>query len=142
MPARARVGAEARQDRIRPVGLFHTEARQRLATTRQDDVDETSGGAYAELGLIPLSWLRAVAGVRYDAYRFHVRSSDPRNGGDADAGRVLPKGSGGSTSTPSSSSPATPAPPNPRAPRAARASSGARAGSRCMSTSTPRRSAA
>jgi hypothetical protein len=57
MPAEGRVGAEARQDRIRPVGLYHAEARQRLSTTRQDDVDETSGGLYAEAGLNPVRWL-------------------------------------------------------------------------------------
>jgi len=97
MPAEARVGGEARQDRIRPVGLYNTQARQRISTTpsinRQDDVDESSGGVYAEAGLRPVWWLHAVAGVRWDEYGFHVRSSDPRNSGDATAGRASPKAS-------------------------------------------------
>lgn len=93
MPAEARVGGEARQDRIRPVGLYHTEARQRLSTLRQDDVDETSGGVYAEAGLRPVPWLHAIAGVRWDEYGFRVRSSDPRNSGDVAAGRASPKAS-------------------------------------------------
>jgi outer membrane receptor protein involved in Fe transport len=38
-------------------------------------------------------WLHAVAGVRWDEYGFHVRSSDPRNSGDATAGRASPKAS-------------------------------------------------
>ncbi|GEJ55688.1 TonB-dependent receptor [Anaeromyxobacter diazotrophicus] len=93
LPAEARLGGEARQDRLRPVGLYRTDARRRLATTRQDDVDETSGGVYAEAGLRPRPWLRAVAGVRWDAYGFDVRSSDPRNSGQATAGRASPKAS-------------------------------------------------
>jgi hypothetical protein len=93
MPAEARLGGEARQDRIRPVGLYYTEARRRLATVRQDDVDETSGGLYAEVGLRPLPWLRALAGLRWDEYGFRVRSIDPLNSGDATAGRASPKAS-------------------------------------------------
>ena len=37
-------GWEARHDRIDPVGLYHTAARERLATIRKDFVRETSGG--------------------------------------------------------------------------------------------------
>jgi hypothetical protein len=37
-------------------------------------------------------WLRTLAGVRVDCYRFHVDASDPRNGGTDTAGLVSRKG--------------------------------------------------
>ncbi len=96
---RARVGWEARQDRIDPVGLYHTAARRRIegpgtsadGTMRQDDVVETSGAGFAEVDSTWTPWLRTLLGLRYDAYRFEVRSSDPRNSGDAAAGLASPK---------------------------------------------------
>ena len=97
--ARTQLGWEARQDRIDPIGLYHTAARRRLATTRQDDVVETSGAAYGQVDLAWTSWFRTILGVRYDEYAFHVRNefseenagADPRNSGDATAGRASPK---------------------------------------------------
>ena len=97
--ARTQVGWEVRQDRIDPIGLYHTKAQQRLATTRQDYVLETSGAAYGQIDLAWTSWLRTIVGLRYDEYAFHVRNDfslandgpDPRNSGDDTAGRVSPK---------------------------------------------------
>jgi outer membrane receptor protein involved in Fe transport len=89
----ATLGWEARQDRVSPVGLYHTAGRARLATVRQDDVRETSGGLFAQLEVAWISWLRTVAGARYDRYWFDVKSSDPRNSGDVAAGRASPKAS-------------------------------------------------
>ena len=99
IPTRVLVGWEGRQDRIEPVGLYHTVARQRLATTRQDDVIETSGGLYAELESTWTPWFRTIAGTRYDHFFFDVRNEfsasaggpDPRNSGTANAGRASPK---------------------------------------------------
>jgi hypothetical protein len=90
---RTTVGWEAREDRISPVGLYHTEARQRLSTTREDAVRETSGALYAEAKTTWTPWLRTILGLRGDLYDFDVRSSDPRNSGRATAGRVSPKAS-------------------------------------------------
>ncbi len=86
------VGVQVRNDDITNVGLYHTEARQRLETIRQDAVVETSAAAYAqnETGWTP--WLRTIAGARVDGYRFRVDASDPANGGTRQSGIVSPKG--------------------------------------------------
>ena len=88
---RGAVGWEARHDRIDPVGLYHTVARQRIETVRQDIVRETSAGVFAEAQAQFTSWLRAVAGLRYDHYFFDVISDNPANSGRDDAGRISPK---------------------------------------------------
>ncbi len=85
------VGFEARQDRIAPVGLYTTAARERLATTREDRVRESSAAVYVEN---ETSWhprLRTVAGLRADAYRFKVDSDLAANSGTASDSRVSPK---------------------------------------------------
>ena len=87
----ATVGWEARHDRIAPIGLYQTVARQRLATVRQDSVHETSAGLFAEAEAGLTRWLRAIAGLRYDRYFFDVVSDNPMNSGHDDAGRASPK---------------------------------------------------
>ncbi len=84
-------GFELRQDRIDPVGLHATRARQRLSTTREDDVVQGSGGIYAANELQWTDWLRSLVGLRYDRYRFDVASSTAENSGDVSAGITSPK---------------------------------------------------
>ena len=91
LPGSIEVGAELRHDAISDVGLFHTQARQRLDTIRRDQIDETSLGAYAQLRLLPTERLRVVAGLRVDGYRFDVDADLPENGGRADDHIVSPK---------------------------------------------------
>ncbi|HEV7920104.1 MAG TPA: TonB-dependent receptor [Thermoanaerobaculia bacterium] len=67
-------GLQARRDDIGNVGLYHTRERQRLETTRQDRVEETSAALYAQSALQLSSRLRAVVGLRGDRFRFDVRS--------------------------------------------------------------------
>jgi hypothetical protein len=67
-------GLQARRDDIGNVGLYHTRERERLETTRQDRLEETSAALYAQSALQFSSWLRAVAGLRGDRFRFDVRS--------------------------------------------------------------------
>jgi outer membrane receptor protein involved in Fe transport len=88
-------GVQVRNDDITNVGLFHTEARRRLETTRQDTVLETSAGVYAQNEIAWTPMFRTMAGVRVDGYRFSVKpleSSDPLNGGVTNAGLASPKG--------------------------------------------------
>jgi outer membrane receptor protein involved in Fe transport len=87
-----RFGAQARNDDITNVGLYHTEARRRIDTTRQDAVLETSGGAYAQNDIAWTPWLRTTAGLRADRYLFRVDAGDSANSGATTAGLVSPKG--------------------------------------------------
>src|SRR5262249_57588746 len=86
------VGLQVRNDAISLVGLYHTKARARLSTTREDAVTETSAGVFAENELRWLPWLRTTAGLRVDGYRFDVRSDDAANSGIERSGLVSPKG--------------------------------------------------
>jgi len=86
------VGVQLRNDDIASVGLYHTQARQRLETRRQDAVVETSAGAYAQSEIAWTAWMRTLAGVRTDGYRFRVDAGDPVNSGTRSAGLVSPKG--------------------------------------------------
>ena len=85
------LGFELRQDRIAPVALYATRARERLSTTREDDVIQGSVGLYAANELQWTDWLRSVIGLRYDRYRFDVTSSMSENSGDVSAGIASPK---------------------------------------------------
>jgi len=85
-------GVQLRNDDITNVGLYHTHARVRLDTRRQDTVMETSGGVYGQNEVQWTPWMRTLAGVRADGYRFRVDAGDPENGGATTAGLVSPKG--------------------------------------------------
>src|SRR6185436_7176265 len=86
------VGVQLRNDDISKVGLYHTKARRRLNTIRQDGVLQTSGAGYAQNEIVWAPWLRSLAGLRLDGYRFQVDASDPGNGGVKQAGIASPKG--------------------------------------------------
>jgi len=91
-PSLSTLGYELRQDRIKPVGLYATRQRQRLSTTRLDDVVESSAGVFASNDTQWTDWMRSIAGLRYDRYRFDVDSlSTPQNSGDVSAGIWSPK---------------------------------------------------
>ena len=72
-------------------GLHSTIARQRLSTTRQDHIVESSVGLYVENTTSWSDWFRTVAGLRGDTYRFKVASSDPANSGTANGSIASPK---------------------------------------------------
>lgn len=85
-------GVQLRNDDIPTVGLYHTESRQLLDTVRQDSVVETSAAAYAQNETEWAPWLRTIAGLRVDGYRFRVDGADAENAGTRRAGIVSPKG--------------------------------------------------
>ena len=92
-PTRNTVGFELRQDRIDPVGLYSTRRRDRLSTTREDDVVEGSAGVFARNDTQWNDWFRSILGLRYDRYRFDVAASIPENSGVANSGIWSPKAS-------------------------------------------------
>ncbi len=85
------VGVQVRYDDIRRVGLYSTVERDILSTTREDSVDQLSGGIYFENTTQWLPWLRSIAGVRADWYRFDVDSSIEENSGKETDSIVSPK---------------------------------------------------
>ena len=91
LPARTEVGLQLRHDRAR-VGLFDTEARQPVGTTREDDVRQTLAGVHAQSGIEFSPVLRGVFGLRADRLHARVQSlQGPDNGGRARAGQLSPK---------------------------------------------------
>jgi outer membrane receptor protein involved in Fe transport len=97
------VGLQIRSDSITN-GLFQTVNRHRTdkvdyngetisATTRADDVWETSLSPYVENKVQWADKFRTVVGLRTDYYHFDVNSNLPVNSGTQDAMLVSPKGS-------------------------------------------------
>jgi outer membrane receptor protein involved in Fe transport len=86
------VGMHLRSDNISNVGLYHTVARAPLETIRQASVLQTSIGGYAQNETQWTPWLRTLAGVRVDGYRFHVDAGELAHSGTEYAGLVSPKG--------------------------------------------------
>lgn len=85
------LGAQVRHDRLDPVGLYGNVARQRVSTTQESRVRETSVGVYGENATQWLPWLRSVAGLRFDRFAFDVDSSIPQNSGKKNDSIASPK---------------------------------------------------
>jgi len=89
-------GLDARRDNM-TVGLFHTEARERVdtpttpSTVRSDKVAQTGVGAYYENTLQWTDSFRSIAGVREDFYGARVDSDNPANSGTTSAHITSPK---------------------------------------------------
>ncbi len=60
------VGVQVREDDIHRVGLFHTVARQRLGTERNDSIRELTAGVFAQSATQWRSHLRTTIGIRAD----------------------------------------------------------------------------
>ncbi|HEX7647023.1 MAG TPA: TonB-dependent receptor [Noviherbaspirillum sp.] len=89
--AETTAGLQFRQDMLSPVALYATAARQRVTTTREDDVTERSTTLFVTNTTRWLPWLRTVAGLRSDWYDFDVTSSNPANSGKVNASVLSPK---------------------------------------------------
>jgi hypothetical protein len=85
-------GVQLRHDAIGAIGLYHTEARVRLSTVREDAVGQTSGALSFQNQVQWTDKIRTQIGLRGDLYRFNVDAGDPANGGQEVAGLVSPKG--------------------------------------------------
>jgi outer membrane receptor protein involved in Fe transport len=85
------VGLQLRHDRLAPVGLYSTVARERAATTQESRVRETSVGVYGENATQWTPWLRSIAGLRTDRFAFDVGSSIAQNSGSSNATITSPK---------------------------------------------------
>ncbi len=85
------VGLQIRNDSISNVGLYHTVRRELLDTVREDQVLQTSAALFAQNETAWTPWLRTLAGVRVDGYRFDVEAGEPANSGLDYAGLASPK---------------------------------------------------
>jgi len=90
-PTEVTTGLQLRDDFISNVGLYHTLRRNRLSTTRQDSVRQSSESLYAEMRTQWSPRFRSIAGFRGDFFQFHVRSSLEQNSGDASDSLASPK---------------------------------------------------
>ena len=90
-PVSNTLGLQLRGDRLRPVALYTTGARQRLLTTREDRVSIASISPYFSNTVAWTNWFRTIAGVRADFFRFDVSSDTPENSGKNDDSIVSPK---------------------------------------------------
>jgi TonB dependent receptor/TonB-dependent Receptor Plug Domain len=91
LDARSEFGAQLRHDRI-DVGLFDTQRRATVATTREDRVKETLAGLYGQTAVEFAPRLRGVFGVRADQLRATVNSlSLAANSGRASQTLYSPK---------------------------------------------------
>jgi hypothetical protein len=74
------IGLQLQNDNIFN-GLYHTQARKRLSTTREDHIVESSAALYVENSTRWNAAFRTVAGARIDGYRFDVQSDLAANSG-------------------------------------------------------------
>jgi TonB dependent receptor/TonB-dependent Receptor Plug Domain len=85
-----RVGVQSRYDDIQ-VGLFKTEQRNVLSTTREDRVQEGNVGIWTDTTTRWTDWLRTTVGIREDFFAGRVLSDTPENSGNAQASIASPK---------------------------------------------------
>jgi outer membrane receptor protein involved in Fe transport len=85
------VGLELRRDDIATVGLYQTVARQRIDTTREDEVTQSSYSAYSSLKTRWSEHVRTEVGLRADRFEFDVRSNLAANSGSTNESIVSPK---------------------------------------------------
>ena len=85
------IGVQLRRDWLDPVGLYRTAGRQRLSTTREDEVGQTMAAVYAQSEIEWTGAFRTTFGLRADRYQFSVTSDNPLDSGDGSDGLVSPK---------------------------------------------------
>ncbi len=85
------VGVTSRNDQA-ALGLLNTQARVAFAQVRQDQVDETMLGTYAQNTTNWLDWLKTNAGLREDHVMMHLNALQaPNTSGSAAASIFSPK---------------------------------------------------
>ena len=84
-------GTDVRYDVISEVNLYLTSARNRLTAIRNDDVDELSVGAYADVEVSWTEQLRTTLGLRVDHFSWDVVALRAENSGSGSDTIVNPK---------------------------------------------------
>ena len=89
--AESAAGVQVRRDWLDPVGLYHTSARRRIATVREDEVDQTMTGVYGQTEIEWSRTARTTFGLRADLYQFSVTADVPENSGRGSKALASPK---------------------------------------------------
>ena len=93
VPVAFRLGADARYDDVGLVGLYRSSGGIRRETVREDSLDEYSFNLFGEAELALAPTIRAILGLRGEAYGYDVRSALAANSGDGGDTILLPKAS-------------------------------------------------
>ncbi len=88
---RQTVGVQGRYDDIGNVGLYHSQARQRLSSTREDVIDQFSLGLFYDAQVAWSNSFRTSIGARGDYYDFSVDSGTAANSGSGNDFLLSPK---------------------------------------------------
>jgi len=88
-----RFGIDFRHDAIDKVGLYRSGGREITGPIREDQVDESSISSFYEMSLDLTADWRAVLGIRADAFKFKVKSTDNNQTGDDSDFILSPKAS-------------------------------------------------
>jgi hypothetical protein len=92
LAGRTDIGLSLRHDRI-DLGLYNSEARQRIGITRVDKVDETRLSPFIEAETRWNEWARTIIGIRGEFYQFDVANQIGGNSGGRQAFQANPKAS-------------------------------------------------
>ncbi len=91
VPTTLRAGVEGRYDDIGKIGLYRSVGGRAAATVREDAVDEYSLGGFVEAEMALTPTLRAIVGLRADAYGYDVKAGLAANSGDGSDALMAPK---------------------------------------------------
>lgn len=86
-------GADVRVDGIDRVALIRTARRMPRSAVRDDAVGQASVAGYLQHEVQWTPWVRSSAGLRVDAFSFHVEARQPGNSGSSGAALASPKAS-------------------------------------------------
>ena len=90
-PFEAEFGSQFRADDIQGVGLYLTQARQRLSTVSVSDVGLQSVAGYTQFALRPARWARFELGARIDHVAYDVANDRAENSGRTEATLFSPR---------------------------------------------------
>ncbi len=90
-PVESMVGFQMRHDNADAIGLYDTVRRRRTNAVREDALQQTSGGLFAQSEIEWSPVLRTTLGLRGDLYRYDVTALSRLNSGNGTDGIVSPK---------------------------------------------------
>ena len=91
IPVTRNIGTDMRYDNVSELNLFYTVGRKRFKSLREDEAEELSIGAFADLEFSLTDQLRATLGVRFDYYDFEIEALRPENSGSDNDSLWQPK---------------------------------------------------